>query len=217
MQNTAFVDKDSSYYVQLKSWMLPVINRGPNMVMDLGCASGVMGRKLLETGKAREVYGVEIFESAAAEAATIYKKVHVGDIEEMELDYQGCFDYIICGDILEHLKDPYKLVRLLGGWLKPGGSILVCVPNVRNYQVLRDLIFHGKWEYVSAGILDRTHLRFFTATSCRQMLLDAGFEVYHEQMVIYGPRKNFCNRVTLGLFKEFLALQTFCCGRISRR
>jgi len=213
MQNTAFIDKDSHYYVRFKWWMLPLINDGPNIVMDLGCASGVMGRKLLETGKAKEAFGVEIFESAAAEAATIYKKVHVGDIEEMQLDYNGAFDYIICGDILEHLRDPYKIVRLLSIWLKPGGSLFVCVPNVRNYRVLRSLVVHGKWEYVSAGIMDRTHLRFFTASSCKQMLVDAGFEVYHQEMIFSGPKKTFFNRATFGLFKEFLGEQTFCCGR----
>jgi 2-polyprenyl-3-methyl-5-hydroxy-6-metoxy-1,4-benzoquinol methylase len=213
MQNTAFVDKDSHYYVRLKWWMLPLIKDGPNIVMDMGCASGVMGRKLLDTGKAKEVYGVEIFESAAAEAATIYKKVHVGDIEEMDLDYKGVFDYIICGDILEHLRDPYKIVRLLSTWLKPGGSLFVCVPNVRNYHVVRDLVLHGKWEYVSAGIMDRTHLRFFTASSCKQMMLDAGFDVYHDQMIVSGPKKTLFNRVTFRLFNEFLAEQTFCCGR----
>jgi 2-polyprenyl-3-methyl-5-hydroxy-6-metoxy-1,4-benzoquinol methylase len=213
MQNTAFVDKDSHYYVRFKWWMLPLIKDGPNIVMDLGCASGVMGRKLLETGKAKEVFGVEIFESAAAEAATIYKKVHVGDIEEMQLDYNGTFDYIICGDILEHLKDPYKIVRLLSLWLKPGGCLFVCLPNVRNYHVVAALVLHGKWDYVSAGIMDRTHLRFFTASSCKQMLLDANFDVYHEQMIISGPKKTFFNRATFGLFREFLAEQTFCCGR----
>jgi 2-polyprenyl-3-methyl-5-hydroxy-6-metoxy-1,4-benzoquinol methylase len=213
MQNTAFVEKNSHYYVRFKWWMLPLIKDGPNSVMDLGCAAGVMGRKLLEAGKAREVFGVEIFEPVAAEAATIYKKVHVGDIEEMQLDYKACFDYIICGDILEHLKDPYKIARLLATWLKPGGSLFVCVPNVRNYHVLGDLLLHGKWEYVSAGIMDRTHLRFFTASSCRQLLLDAGLEVYHHQMIVSGPKKLFFNRVTFGLFEEFLGEQTFCCGR----
>jgi 2-polyprenyl-3-methyl-5-hydroxy-6-metoxy-1,4-benzoquinol methylase len=213
MLNTAFVDKDSHYYVRFKWWMLPLIKDGPNIVMDLGCAAGVMGRKLLETGKAKEVFGVEIFEPAAAEAATIYKKVHVGDIEEMQLDYNQCFDYVICGDILEHLRDPYKIVRLLSTWLKPGGSLFVCVPNVRNYHVVADLVLRGKWEYQSAGIMDRTHLRFFTASSCRQMLLDAGLEVYHQQVIVEGPKKNLFNRATFGLFKEFLASQTFCCAR----
>src|ERR1700751_1320663 len=105
MQNTAFKQKDSHYYVRFKWWMLPHIKDGPNAVMDLGCASGVMGEKLLKAGKAAEVQGVEIFEGAAEEASKHYKKVYVGDIEEMELDFEEQFDFAICGDILEHLKD----------------------------------------------------------------------------------------------------------------
>lgn len=128
--------------------------------LDMGCASGRMGEKLLETGKAIEMVGLECFEGAAAEAAKTYK-VHVGDVK-MVFNYESCFDYVICGDILEHLKDPYDIVRQVFRWLKPGGSILVCVPNVRNFRVLNDLVFHGKWEYLSAGILDKTHMRFFT-------------------------------------------------------
>lgn len=213
MQNTAFLQKDSHYYVRLKAWMLPLIQDGPNSIMDMGCASGRMGEKLLDVGKAKEVFGVEIFESAAEEASRIYQKVFVGDIEAMDLDFKEAFDYVICGDILEHLKDPYQVVRRIYRWLKPGGCLLVCVPNVRSHRVVRDLVFKGKWEYVDAGIMDKTHMRFFTRSSCRAMIAEAGFKVYHEQMIISGPKKNGFDRMTFRLFEEFLADQLFCCGR----
>lgn len=213
MQNPAFQDKDSEYYTRDKAWMLPLVKEGPNVILDLGCASGRVGRRLLESGRAKEMIGAEIFPSAAEEAAKTYKKVYVGDLEETSLDYVDHFDYVICGDILEHLKDPYKVVNKAAGWLKPGGSVLVCVPNVRNFRVLRDLIFHGDWKYASSGILDCTHLRFFTRHSCRRMLEEAGFDVYHEQMVIYGWKKTLLNRLTFGILGEFLATQVFCCGQ----
>jgi 2-polyprenyl-3-methyl-5-hydroxy-6-metoxy-1,4-benzoquinol methylase len=213
MQNTDFLQKDSHYYNRLKWWMLPLIKDGPNVVMDLGCASGVMGSKLLESGKAREVFGVEIFEGAAKQAAVSYKSVHVGDIEEMSLDYSDFFDYVVCADILEHLKDPYRVMRRIFTWLKPGGSILICIPNVRNYHVVSALLFRGKWDYVAAGIMDKTHLRFFTRDSCCRMVSEAGFDVVHQQMMVSGPKKTLFNRATFGLFDEFLADQTFCCGR----
>jgi len=212
MQNAAFLQKDADYYTRFKWWMLPLIKDGPNVIMDLGCASGRMGEKLLEAGKAKEVIGVEIFSLAAVEAAKTYMKVHIGDIEELELDYESCFDYVICGDILEHLKDPYKVMEKSLKWLKPGGQILIDLPNVRNYRLLNDLVFHGKWEYVSAGILDKTHLRFFTQSSSRQMVEEAGFEVCHEEMILYGPKKEFFNQATFGLFRAFLAAQIFCVG-----
>jgi O-antigen biosynthesis protein len=213
MQNTAFQDKDSEYYTRDKAWMLPLIKEGPNRILDLGCASGRVGHHLLERGKAREMIGAEIFAPAAEEAAKLYNKVFVGDVEEMAFDYVDYFDYVICGDILEHLKNPYKVVLKISTMLKQGGSLLVCVPNVRNFRVLKSLIFRGQWEYVSSGILDRTHLRFFTRRSCRRMLEEAGLRVYHEEMIVYGPKKKLANHATLGLFREFLATQVFCCGR----
>lgn len=216
MQNTAFLEKDAHYYVRFKHWMLPFIADGDNVIMDLGCASGIMGRKLLESGKASEVYGVEIFEEAASEAGSIYRKVHVGDIEEMHLEYNQDFDYIICGDILEHLKNPYEVMSRVFTWLKPGGKVLICLPNVRHYSVLTELIFKGQWKYADAGIMDKTHLRFFTRRSTMQMVEDAGFKVFHSSMVVEGPKKNFFNKLTFGLFDEFLASQSFCCAQKSK-
>jgi len=205
--------KSPDYYNCLKWWMLPLIKDGPNIVMDLGCATGRLGARLLEVGKAREVYGVEFFDAAAAEASRVYKKVYVGDVETLDIDFEGIFDYVICGDILEHLRDPYTMSSRIYRWLKPNGAVFVCLPNVRNYHLLRDLVFRGKWEYTSAGIMDRTHLRFFTKSSLRKMLEDAKFNVYHEQMIVEGKKKTLFNRFTFGLFDEFLAAQSFCCGR----
>jgi 2-polyprenyl-3-methyl-5-hydroxy-6-metoxy-1,4-benzoquinol methylase len=213
MQNAAFQDKESEYYTWDKSWMLPFVKNGPNVILDLGCASGRVGLGLLNAGKAKELIGAEIFAPAAEEAAKTYQEVHVGDVEEMDLAYRDYFDYVICGDILEHLKEPYMVVEKIVKLLKPGGSLLACVPNVRNFRVLRDLIFGGEWKYVSSGILDRTHLRFFTRNSCRRMLTDAGLQVYHEQMIVYGTKKLLFNSLTLGCFAEFLSTQVFCCAR----
>jgi O-antigen biosynthesis protein len=213
MQNEAQQQTESEYYTRVKPWVLAVIREGPNAVLDLGCASGRLGRKLLEQGKAKVLVGAEIFPAAAQEAAQAYDKVFTGDIEETELDYTEYFDYVVCGDILEHLKDPYKMVGKIHTWLKPGGSILACLPNVRNYRVVGDLVLRGRWEYESSGILDRTHLRFFTRASCRELLEGASLEIFHEQLIISGPKKNLFNRLTFGLFGEFLATQVFCCAR----
>lgn len=204
---------DASYYRCVKRWMLPFIQDGPNAILDLGCAEGLLGGLLQERGKAAVVDGVEIFPPVAMEAAKRYRRVHVGDIEAMSLEYGEEFDYVICGDILEHLKDPYSMVTRIRGWLKPGGMLLVCLPNIRNYRVLADLILHGEWRYVSAGILDRTHLRFFTRKSCQRMLEEGGFEVTHQHMIITGPKKTACSKLALGLLDEFLAPQVFFCGK----
>ena len=212
MQNPSFADKNSEYYTRDKAWIVPFIRDGENVILDLGCASGRLGRKLLQGRKAKEMLGVEIFAPAAAEATQLYHKVYVGDIEQLHLDFDKPFDYVICGDILEHLKDPYSMVKRIHAWLKPGGSLLACVPNVRNFRVLGGVIFRGNWEYQDSGILDRTHLRFFTKVSCCKMLEDGGFRIDRSQMIIYGPKKKLFNRLTFGMFAEFLATQVFCVG-----
>jgi 2-polyprenyl-3-methyl-5-hydroxy-6-metoxy-1,4-benzoquinol methylase len=180
---------------------------GPNRILDLGCGSGAVGRKLLEVGKAASVVGAELFPDAAAIAAEHYEQVHTGDIESMELPYGPEFDYVICGDILEHLKDPYSVVNRIYQFIKPGGSFICSVPNVRYWKVLADLAFRGRWQYTDAGIMDRTHLRFFTRRSCFQMIQDGGFVVERWGVFLGGRRYRMLNAITLGVFREFLGTQ----------
>ena len=214
MKNPAFPDATASYYTQTKEFLLHLIPDGPNVVMDLGCASGRLGQRLMELNKATELIGVEIFDVAAREAMKCYKTVHIGDIEELSLAYSDYFDLVICGDVLEHLKEPTEVVRKIHCWLKNGGRIICSVPNARYWRVWRDLVFRGEWEYTSEGILDQTHLRFFTARSLKKMLADASFVVEHEDMrMAVGRKQHVFNRLTLGLFREFFAFQLLISGR----
>ena len=155
----------------------PLIPEGLHTILDLGCSTGVFGRKLREQNKAREVVGVEIFEEAADEAARHYEKVYRRDVEQLNLDCESYFDFVICGDIIEHLKDPWRMLGRIKTRLKTEGHALVSIPNVRYWRVLRDLVFRGDWKYRDAGILDRTHLRFFTKKSFLRAMTDAGFDI----------------------------------------
>lgn len=218
MKNPTIENPNAPYYVQEKKFLSDLIPNGPNVVMDLGCASGRLGRKLLELRKAQEVVGVEIFESAASEAALHYEKVHVGDIEDMDLDYQGHFDVVICGDILEHLKEPSKIIKKIHGWLKDEGQLLCCVPNIRYWRVWRDVVLRGDFEYASEGILDQTHLRFFTRRSFERMLETAGFRVEHSDMrLAAGSKHRIANQLTLGCLKELLGFQIIVSARKNKR
>lgn len=214
MKNPAFQDGQSPYYTQTKGFLLPLIPDGLNVIMDIGCGSGSLGQKLLQMNKAAELIGVEIYEPAATNAMKIYKTVHIGDFEEMNLDYRGYFDVVICGDILEHLKDPHKALLKIYHCLKHGGLIVCSVPNVRYWRIWRDLIFRGVWRYTSEGILDQTHLRFFTTRTFREMLTAAKFAVEYEGMrIAVGVKQETFNRLTLGLFKEFLGRQLLFTAR----
>lgn len=208
MKNPAFDDPNGEYYVQEKGYLLHLIPDGPNVVLDLGCGSGFLGRKLLELNKAKEMIGVEIFEGAAREAMKYYKTVHVGDVESMDLPYHKSFDTVICGDVLEHLKEPAKVVERIRGWLKDDGTIVCCVPNVRYWRIWTDLVLWGNWTYTGEGIMDQTHLRFFTPRSFKRLLEQASFRVQGDEMrIAVGPKQEAFNRLTGGLFKEFLGLQ----------
>lgn len=213
MINPEHTAKDDLYYNQEKPALVPLIPEGPHVVLDLGCGAGKLGRALYAKRKAVEVIGVEIYPAAAQEAAKFYKRVHQGDLENLELDYQGYFDYIICGDILEHLKDPYDQVRKIYRWLKKGGRVVASLPNVRNWRVIVDLVIYGKWEYADSGILDHTHLRFFTRKTGLKLFEDANMTVEYHQMLIRGPKKEMANLLTLGALKEFLGRQVIIVAR----
>jgi 2-polyprenyl-3-methyl-5-hydroxy-6-metoxy-1,4-benzoquinol methylase len=206
---------DPAYYGRERSSIVSRIPTGSHVICDLGCGTGTTGRRLLELGKAASVVGAELFEPAANEAAKYYQHVHVGDVESIPMPYQNHFDYVLCGDVLEHLRDPYGLIGKIRGWLKPEGRLICSLPNIRNWRILADLIFKGQWEYQDSGILDRTHLRFFTRRTARKMLVDAGFAIESHALLIYGRKKNLFNRVTGGLFIEFLATQVLLIGVIA--
>jgi 2-polyprenyl-3-methyl-5-hydroxy-6-metoxy-1,4-benzoquinol methylase len=174
----------------------------------LGCAAGQVGRLLLANNQVEELVGIEIFQSVADEAAKYYDKVIVGDIESLNLEYAEYFDFIICGDILEHLSDPWAQVKKMKSWLRDEGIIISSIPNVRHWQVLLNLVFKGEWEYKPEGILDRTHLRFFTQRTALDLFLDSGFKIFHYQMWVKGFKKSIFNQITFHLFEGFLAEQT---------
>lgn len=207
MENPFYNNKDSWYYNVEKSQIAALIPHGPNVVFDIGCGTGLLGRKLFELKKARVVIGAEIFQPAAEEAEKYYSKVHCGDIEASELSYHEHFDFIICGDILEHLRDPWSMLLNIHKWLKSDGKIICSIPNIRYWKIIKDLVFLGQWEYRDAGILDRTHFRFFTKSSFSKALNEAHFAIESDQVVIRGIKKTVFNKLTLGLLKDFLGTQ----------
>jgi 2-polyprenyl-3-methyl-5-hydroxy-6-metoxy-1,4-benzoquinol methylase len=213
MENKAYADKTSWYYNLFKPGLAALIPEGPNTILDLGCATGTLGRGLKELNKAREMVGIEIFEEAATEAEKYYEKVFCGDVERVSLDYDNYFDFVICGDILEHLVDPWKILRRIRGWLKSEGSVIISTANVRYWRVLRSLIFQGNWEYTEAGILDNTHLRFFTTKSLLKNLLEAGFDVEVMKVDVKGVKQRFANAITFRVFEEFLGSQIVTTGK----
>ncbi len=167
---------DLSYFEFDRPELLALIPQSARQVLDIGCGAGRLGGAL----KARqrvEVIGIEVVAAAAHAARDRLDQVFAGDIETMELPFSlGSFDTIVCGDVLEHLTHPEDLLRRAHGWLKPGGRLIASIPNVRHHTVVRSLL-DGNWTYQPAGLLDRTHLGFFTRRDIEDLFRSTGFSI----------------------------------------
>lgn len=147
--------------------------RAGGVVFEGGVSSGYFARVLVEAGYT--VDGAEIDPAAAAEAARVCRQVVVGDLGTLDLDRLApAYDGLVFGDTLEHLADPVALLRRLRPRLAEGGALVVSIPNIANWAVRLGLLA-GRFRYTERGILDRTHLRFYTARTVREMLAEAGF------------------------------------------
>lgn len=144
-------------------------------VLDVGCDTGYLGQVLIARGCT--VVGVEVNEASAAEAAQHLERVVVADLETVDLAGEfgeGTFDVVVFGDVLEHLRDPLRVLRAARPLLGSGGYAVISTPNVAHGDVRLGLL-QGKFNYSKVGILDDTHLKFWTRDSLVQFLTDAGF------------------------------------------
>jgi 2-polyprenyl-3-methyl-5-hydroxy-6-metoxy-1,4-benzoquinol methylase len=146
-------------------------------VLEIGCASGYTTRRLVEKGCT--VVAIEIDPVAAAKAAEAAERVIVGDLDVLQVDEilaGETFDAMVAGDVLEHLREPGRLLEQVRRLLGPDGAVLASVPNIAHASV-RCALAMGQWRYRKAGILDGTHRRFFTQWSLRETLRRAGYRI----------------------------------------
>lgn len=161
--------------------ILAVINRfiKPNShILEFGPSSGFFTRYLKEERNAI-VDIVEIDESCVEQAAEYARDCHIGDIEQYlwkDTFANRLYDFVLFADVLEHLRDPWRVLKEVGQFLKTDGRILISVPNIAHVQIIASL-YNNDFSYSSAGILDKTHLRFFTDLTIRQMVEEAGLQV----------------------------------------
>lgn len=191
------------YYEHPRRELLPVIPRTCRRVLDVGCGAGVLGRVLKAERRVAEVCGIEYVEEAAQRARAVLDRVLHGNIEEMALPWEdGYFDCIVCADVLEHLVNPAAVLAKLKRVLARDGVMVISVPNARFYEVIQ-MLSHGAWTYCEQGIMDATHLRFFTRTDLGTMIESGGMETAEIRPLNARPAsylpKNADGSLTMGL------------------
>jgi SAM-dependent methyltransferase len=172
-------ERPANYYSSSRADLVSVVPLCARRVLDVGCGTGQLGRVLRQRG--HHVSGIELMPAAAEEAADHLDEVVCGDIETIELPWpDASFDAILCGDVLEHLADPWRTLRRLSALLISGGLVIASIPNVQNYRVIRGLL-RGRWDYRERGLLDFGHLRFFTWRTIVQLFGQADLEIVQAQ------------------------------------
>jgi 2-polyprenyl-3-methyl-5-hydroxy-6-metoxy-1,4-benzoquinol methylase len=212
--------KAPTYFAATRSDILQLLPASVGRVLEIGCGTGQSLRWVREERKCAWTEGIEMHAPSATVANEIADRVQCGDAEEIIANVPAqSFNTILCLDSLEHLVDPWAMVNRAFEILVPGGLLLVSVPNVRHFSVVLPLLFAGAFRYRESGILDSTHLRFFTRLSAREMLTGAGFEILKTTAtgLNVGSKAWIVNAATVGILRRFLEFQIVMLARATIR
>lgn len=200
-------------------WILKLVEdaKRPLRILDVGTADGYLGAILKERG--HYIVGVERDPRLAEKARPFYDRFYQVDVDGFDFPERHEYDFIIFADVLEHLPDPAAVLRRCRASLKQDGNIILSVPNVANFVVRLSLLF-GRFEYRDRGIIDRTHLRFFTLKSLSNLLQECGLDIrlivatpIPLQMICSVTDRRFfaplhdCHYLLVRLWKTLLAYQ----------
>lgn len=173
----AFQGVDSPYWSEARSHIADLIPDTARRVLDVGCNDGTFGAGVLAGRPDREVWGIEPHDLDAEAASGRLTGVAHGFYPDALDQVPGSFDCVSFNHVLEHMVDPWAALRVTKERLSPGAVIVGELPNVRHLPFLVDLAVRGRFDYVDSGLLDRTHLRFFTRSSAHDLLESTGYEV----------------------------------------
>ncbi len=155
--------------------LIPKLIKENSIVLDVGCNTGFLGKKLREKGIVSD--GIDINEEALREAKKYYRKVFRRDLYNPNLKLNNNkYNYIVFSDVLEHLPRPDILLTRCRKYLEKDGLIIISMPNIARIQIRLGLLF-GKFDYTRGGILGEDHLRFFTKKSATKMIENCGYNV----------------------------------------
>ncbi len=183
-----FKDKwgfSSAYFTHVRKDIISLIKRDKYEsfnVLEIGCGMGETLARIKYEFPNCSVFGIEIV-SEVVDVATEKFPISCGNVEKITINESEKYDYIICADVLEHLRNPEEVIIKLKRNLKKGGRILTSIPNLMNARVIYDLL-HGNFTYQDAGILDKTHLRFFTENEIKGMFDRCSLKIFDCRRII---------------------------------
>ena len=200
--------KTEDYFTNIRLPLLeliPIANRN-GTILEIGAASGDNLIYAKNNGYAKKIYDIELTNIENSNQQNCeFEKFIIADIEKLNLDFKDeFFDVILIGDVLEHLVDPYTILKKLQRILAPNGVVIASIPNIREWKTMKKIFFQGDFKYEESGILDRTHLRFFTKKNIIELFENQNYKI--KSIVSSNGQQALKYLLRLRLFKFFLQI-----------
>lgn len=203
-----YSNKGQVYFSNIRQDIISLIKGKGLKILEIGCGNGATLIELKRLGKACEIVGIEINEEVLKDTKHFLDGIVIGNIEDINLEYRDkYFDVIIFADVLEHLVNPWKVVKEIKRHLKSSGILIASIPNIRQYKTVYNILVNGDFKYENMGILDKTHLRFF----CKKNIIDLFKDDYKVDIkpifMLQRGKRNYFNKITFKLFESFITVQ----------
>ncbi len=205
----------TNYYSYIRPEIVFFVPQNIRTIIDIGCGQGTFLKSVKEKTRA-ETWGVEVINEIANRAKNQADKIILGRIEDtLDSIPDDYFDCITFNDVLEHLLEPSDVLKMIKPKLSDKGIIIASIPNVRYYSNLYELLIKKDWKYKDAGILDSTHLRFFTKKSMKRLFEEAGYNLIMQEGINKTHSKKFqlFNLFTVGVFNDTKYEQFVCIAK----
>ncbi len=216
--------KEKKYFENVRIELLDLIpdeNKNGD-ILEIGAGGGNTLLYAKENDYANNIFGIELFKMEDSNQDNEeFSGFIIGDIEKINFPFQNNkFDVILLGDVLEHLVDPYTVLNNLKKYLKTDGVIVASIPNIREWNTMKTIFLKGDFQYSDVGILDKTHLRFFTKKNIIDLFENNGYVISNiigsnsKNPSKYLRRLRFIKWFKLLVFEEFINIQYFVVAKI---
>ena len=210
-----YKDKPDEYFSGARDDFIKALPVAPHArILEIGCGSGATGVLALNEKRCGKYVGIELDQRAARQAQKHLSDVHIGNVEEMEFDWPtSYFDALILSEVLEHLIDPWSVMKRLAPLIRPGGMVMASSPNISHYAVIMELM-KGNWNLADEGVMDRTHMRWFTPKTFRAVFENTGFRIEKiHPLVPFSGKAKLISRLSSGCLDHLFMRQIVVHGR----